>query len=73
MGRGQYALADWGYKKGIVREVITDIIKKEGPLSKEDVVEKVLKERFLKKNTILVNLQNSKHFKKNKNGLYSLA
>ena len=73
VGRGIYALTDWGYKGGVVRDVIKDIIKREGPLSKEEVVDRVLKERYLKKNTILVNLQNAKYFKKNKNGLYSLA
>ncbi|MCX6758051.1 MAG: HTH domain-containing protein [Candidatus Nomurabacteria bacterium] len=73
VGRGMYALAEWGYKTGIAREVIRDIIKKEGPISKEDVVEKVMKERYFKKNTILVNLQNPKYFKKNKSGLYVLA
>ena len=36
-------------------------------------VEKVMKERYFKKNTILVNIQNPKFFKKNKNGLYNLA
>ena len=73
VGRGMYALADWGYKTGIAREVVRDILKKEGPLSKEDIVEKVMKERYFKKNTILVNIQNPKYFKKNKNGLYTLA
>jgi hypothetical protein len=72
VGRGMYALAEWGYKTGIAREVIQDILKREGtPLSKEDVVKKVMKERYFKKNTILVNLANSKYFKKNKNGLYT--
>ena len=71
VGRGIYALSEWGYSSGVVRDVIKDILKKEGPMSKEDVVEKVLKERYLKKNTILVNLQNPKYFKKNKQGLYS--
>ncbi|MFA5933670.1 MAG: HTH domain-containing protein, partial [Candidatus Paceibacterota bacterium] len=73
VGRGYYALAEWGYKPGVVRDVIKEILKKEGPLSKEDVVDRVLKERFLKKNTILVNLQNTKYFKKNKQGLYTVA
>ncbi|MBI5139621.1 hypothetical protein HZA26_03355 [Candidatus Nomurabacteria bacterium] len=73
VGRGLYALAEWGYKNGIARDVIKDILKKEGPLSKDAVVEKVMKERYLKKNTILVNLLNTKYFKKNKNGLYSVA
>ncbi|MCX6752782.1 MAG: HTH domain-containing protein [Candidatus Nomurabacteria bacterium] len=73
VGRGMYALAEWGYKTGIARDVIKEILKKDGPLSKEDVVEKVMKERYFKKNTILVNLQNPKFFKKNKNGLYTIA
>ncbi len=71
VGRGMYALAEWGYKTGIAREVIRDILKREGSLSKEDVVERVMKERYFKKNTILVNLQNPKHFRKTKNGLYT--
>ncbi len=73
VGRGLYALSEWGYKTGIAREVIRDILKKEGPLLKEDIVDKVMKERYFKKNTILVNIQNPKYFKKNKNGLYTLA
>ena len=73
VGRGMYALAEWGYKAGIAREVIRDILKKEGPLSKDEVVEKVMKERYFKKNTILVNLVTSKYFKKNKQGLYGVV
>jgi thioredoxin reductase len=71
VGRGMYALSEWGYKAGTARDVITEILKREGPLSKEDVVEKVNKERYFKKNTILVNLVNTKYFKSDKNGLYS--
>jgi hypothetical protein len=73
VGRGIYALSEWGYKSGVVREVIKELLKKNGPMSKEDIVEQVMKERYLKKNTILVNLQNSKYFKKNKAGLYTEA
>ncbi|HVY36143.1 MAG TPA: sigma factor-like helix-turn-helix DNA-binding protein [Candidatus Paceibacterota bacterium] len=73
VGRGYYALAEWGYKPGVVREVIAEIIKKEGPLTKEEIVERVLKERFLKKNTILVNLQNPKYFKKLSDGRYTVV
>jgi len=73
VGRGMYALSEWGYKAGIARVVIEDILKKEGPLSKDDVVAKVMKERYFKKNTVLVNLANPKYFKKNKNGLYTMA
>jgi len=73
VGRGMYALAEWGYKKGIAREVIRDILKRDGPLSREDVIKKVDKERYFKNNTILVNLVNQKYFKKNKSGLYTLV
>jgi len=73
VGRGLYALAEWGYKTGIAREVIRDILKKEGPLSKDEIIEKVMKERYFKKNTILVNLINQKYFKKNKSGFYTLV
>jgi uncharacterized protein (UPF0297 family) len=73
VGRGIYALREWGYEGGVVRDVIKKILKNEGALNKDEIVEKVLKERYLKRNTILVNLQNAKYFKKNKNGLYSVA
>jgi hypothetical protein len=73
VGRGYYALSEWGYKPGVVRDVIKEILVKEGPLNKEEVVDRVLKERFLKKNTILVNLQNAKYFTKLDNGTYTVA
>ena len=67
--------ADWIEPKGKrhmnVRDAIAEILKREGPMTKEDVVDKVLKERYLKKNTILVNLQNPKYFRKNKDKTYS--
>lgn len=71
VGRGLYALAEWGYMSGVVKDVIRNILEKEGPLTKEKIVEKVLKERYVKENTILVNLQNPKHFKKDREGRYS--
>lgn len=73
VGRGLYALAEWGYMSGVVKEVIRKILEKHGPLTKEEVVDKVLKERYVKENTILVNLQNLKFFKKDKDGRYSLV
>lgn len=73
VGRGLYALAEWGYMSGVVKDVIKKIIEKEGPLSREDVIKKVLKERYVKENTIMVNLQNPKFFKKDSSGRYHLA
>jgi Sigma-70, region 4 len=71
VGRGLYALTDWGYASGVVRDVIRNIITKHGPLTKDEIIAKVLKERYVKENTILVNLQNQKSFKKDKLGKYT--
>ena len=42
-------------------------------MGKDEIVDQVMKERYLKKNTILVNLQNSKYFKKTKTVQYIIA
>ncbi len=72
VGRGLYALTEWGYKPGIVIDVIRDILKKDGALKREDIITKVLRERHVKENTILVNLQNPNFFKKDSSGRYTL-
>jgi len=72
VGRGLYALKEWGYESGIVRNVVQNILKKNGPLLKEDILKKVMKERYVKENTILVNLQNRNFFKKDEEGKYML-
>jgi hypothetical protein len=71
VGRGLYALAEWGYVPGVVRDVIKAVIDKNGPLTKEEIIDKVLKERYVKENTIIVNLQNPKYFKHDKDGKYT--
>ncbi|MEI6190789.1 MAG: sigma factor-like helix-turn-helix DNA-binding protein [bacterium] len=73
VGRGLYALSEWGYMSGVVKEVIKKIIEKNGPLTKAEVIQKVLKERYVKENTIVINLQNPKYFKKNKEGKYEIV
>ncbi len=71
VGRGLYALKEWGYESGVVKEVISQLLKREGkPLSQKEIVEKVLNQRFVKKNTILLNLNNKKRFFKNEDGKY---
>jgi len=73
VGRGLYALSEWGYTNGVVRDVIKDILKQKGPLSKEDVIKEVLKQRQVKENTIYVNLQNPRYFRKDVKSRYSLV
>lgn len=73
VGRGLYALSEWGYTSGVVKDVLRDILEKHGPLSREELIEKVRKERYVKDNTILVNLQDTNLFKRLTNGTYILA
>ena len=68
-----YGLSEFGLKPGTAKEVIARILKNKGPLSKEEVVDLTLQERFLQPNTILLNLQNKKHFKKLENGRYHIV
>ncbi len=72
VGRGIYALAEHGFMPGTAREVIRRVLKDEGPLSPKELVDSVLKQRLLKENTILLNLQNKKYFKRLENGKYSV-
>jgi DNA-directed RNA polymerase delta subunit len=58
VGRGIYALKEWGYRAGPVVEIIRHILKEVGPLTKDEIMKRVGKERYVKPNTIVVNLQN---------------
>ena len=73
VGRGLYALKEWGYTAGVVKDVIRGILKEQGPLSREDIIERVRKERYVKDNTILVNLQDSRLFRRAADGRYTAA
>lgn len=57
VGRGIYALSDWGYKPGTVKDVISDILRAAGePLSREVILARVLEIRQVKKSTVIINL-----------------
>ena len=74
IGRGIYALSSWGYKKGTIADIITSILtKSEEPLTREEIVKRVLKVRKVKETTILLNLQNKKLYRKVDKNLYTLA
>src|SRR3989344_5987876 len=70
VGRGIYGLAEQGYEPGTAREVIHGILKRQGPMSFENVVLAVQKDRFFKPNTILANLQNKDFFDRMEGGAY---
>ncbi len=73
VGRGLYALKEWGYEPGTVSDIIRKILASAGPLEKEKLMEKVLKERHVKPATILINLQNKKNFKPLEDGRITLV
>ena len=73
VGRGTYALSEWGYVPGTIKDIITKVLKENNePLHKDLVVEKVLAQRLVAKNTVLMNLNNKKHFAKDANEKYFL-
>ncbi|MFA6228324.1 MAG: sigma factor-like helix-turn-helix DNA-binding protein [Patescibacteria group bacterium] len=73
VGRGIYALSEWGYRPGNVADVIIDILKEEGPLAKDQVIDKVLERRNVKRSTVYLALMNHDNIKRNDKGKYFLA
>ncbi len=75
VGRGLYALQDWGLYGGTVAELITEILQAHTkPMREEDIVEKVLERKIVKESTIRINLKNKKRFVQDKqNKMYSLV
>ncbi|MBP7741172.1 MAG: hypothetical protein KA104_00580 [Candidatus Pacebacteria bacterium] len=69
VGRGLYALAEWGFQPGVVRDVIRQALAKK-PLSRDEVIAAVKEVRYVKDNTILVNLGDTRYFKRQKDGTY---
>ncbi len=73
VGRGLYALKEWGYKPGTVADVMEEMFKEANrPMHKEEIIEKVLDKRFVKKNTILLNLQEKPQFIRVERSVYRL-
>jgi hypothetical protein len=70
VGRGLYGLREAGLIPGTAREIIAHVLKQEGPLRAGEVVSKVREQRVLKEGTILINLQNKKHFACMSDGRY---
>jgi len=73
IGRGIYALGEWGYYPGQVKDVILKILTSaKKPLKREEILEKVLEQRMVKENTILLNLSNKKYFLRDPKGKYRI-
>lgn len=74
VGRGLYALKEWGYEPGTVRDILVSVFKKaQKPLSKEEAIRLVLERRFVKPPTILLNLQDRNLFKRIEGEKYTLS
>lgn len=72
VGRGLYALKEWGYKPGTVADIIRSLLLKKSPLSKQEIIQGVLKQRKVKKGTISLNLQKVPCFVRVGRAVYAL-
>ncbi len=73
VGRGFYALKDWGYNPGQVKDVIHQVLSaSEDAMPKEAIIQSVLGQRMVKESTILLNLQNKKFFTRDEDGKYKV-
>lgn len=73
IGRGIYALDHWGFSKGTVADIITDVLASAGePLHRDEIVKRVLKSRQVKETTILLNLQSKSQFKRVAKATYTV-
>lgn len=74
IGRGIYALKEWGYNKGTVADIISTVLRDaNAPLHRDEIVKRVLKSRFVKETTILLNLQSKAQFKRVAKATYELS
>lgn len=72
VGRGLYALKEWGYQDGTVTDIIEALLEKKSPMSKQDIIKGVLKQRQVKKGTISLNLQKNPQFVRVGRAVYAL-
>jgi hypothetical protein len=73
VGRGTYALAEWGYVPGTIKDIITNILsQKTDPIHRDEIVKEVLTQRLVAKNTVLMNLNNKKYFEKGEGDRYTI-
>ena len=73
VGRGVYALREWGYQPGVVAEVVARVLADKGPLTKEDIISEVLKQRLVKPETVALTLANRKRFNRLPDGSYAVV
>ena len=73
IGRGIYALASWGYKSGVIADVIKEVLDEAGvPLTKDEIIKEVLKRRMVKKGSVNLVLSDKNVFERLEDGSYAL-
>lgn len=74
VGRGVYALEEWGYKKGVVADIVQDVLKNaDHPMTFEEIVKRVLEQRMVKRSTIYIALTRKDRFRKLPDEKYALV
>jgi len=73
IGRGIYALKEWGYEPGNVAEVIEQYLRAKGSGTKDEIIDYVLSKRNVKKSTVYLSLMNNDKIKKADDGKYVLT
>ena len=70
VGRGIYALREWGYEPGNVADVIKQYLQDSGPKTKDEIIDYVLSKRNVKRSTVYLSLMNNDNIQKTDNGKY---
>ncbi|MFH1866781.1 MAG: sigma factor-like helix-turn-helix DNA-binding protein [Patescibacteria group bacterium] len=74
VGRGIYALKEWGYQPGVVAEVLVDILKSASKaMSRTELLQELQKRRLVQTGTVYLALTNKKLFTRTDEGKYQLA
>jgi len=72
VGRGLYALKEWGYEPGFVKDVLVEMLK-DRPMTREQILDEVMRQRQVKASTVFINLQNKKLFRTLDDGTYTIV
>lgn len=73
VGRGIYALKEWGYEPGNVANVVEQYLKDSGPKTKDEIIDYVLSKRNVKRSTVYLSLMNNNNIQKTNDGKYAFV
>lgn len=74
VGRGIYALSEWGLPSGTVCDLIKQVLEENGePMKRQEIINAVLKKRDIRVGTISLNLQKYPFFRRVGRAVYEYA